>query len=451
MRRSGFAALSVAALVLVGCGRSYESQLPTGVSVTADGGVFVAGQFAGQIDLAHTVLRSAGGQDLFVACFEADGRHRWSGRWGGAGRDAVLALAALPAGDLIIAGRFAGELTLGARTHRDAGGGDAFVARLAAGNGEVRWSFRLGGAASDVAHAAAVDRHANVLVAGGSGEALVLFKLSAQGKQLWRRELRGGGRMVGLAIAVNTDGGVVVAGARGDGCVLVGFDGRGRLRWRRDFSVGDRGRLAGVSVQGRGQVSPRGLAADGEGNLVLVGWFRGAGALRLGGWPLQSAGGRDAFVGCFNADGEHRWSRRLGGSGADEADAIAIGPSGNLTVAGHFGMRLPVEARGGWLRDDVWDIDLGGGPLRSIGGSDLFLLGLGPLGRHRWSRRLGGPGLEAGAALAHFPGGGFALVGRFAGRTQLGGQKMSGAGRWDGFLLRLSAAGEPVSGRRLGD
>ncbi len=58
--------------------------------------------------------------------------------------------------------------------------------------------------------------------------------------------------------------------------------------------------------------------------------------LDVGGGMLPHAGGEDIVVARFTADGEHLWSHTIGGTGDDDAHGIALGPQGDVLLAGSF-------------------------------------------------------------------------------------------------------------------
>ncbi|MCK5799808.1 MAG: hypothetical protein KAI47_21610, partial [Deltaproteobacteria bacterium] len=70
------------------------------------------------------------------------------------------------------------------------------------------------------------------------------------------------------------------------------------------------------------------------------------------------AGARDLFIASYTSSGTPRWTQGFGDVTEDEAKAIAIGPAGEIVVTGKFS----------------GTIDLGDGPLKSGGGTDMFLL-----------------------------------------------------------------------------
>ena len=174
------------------------------------------------------------------------------------------------------------------------------------------------------------------------------------------------------------------------------------------------------------------VAVDAHGDLVLTGKFDGS--VDFGGGPLSSVGKEDVFVVKLGPGGEHLWSLRLGGASDDVGNRIAIDSHGNALVIGEFG-------------DTV---DFGGGPLDSAGGSDVFVVKLGPGGEHLWSRRFGSTSDEAGWGIAVDHDDNVLLTGEFDGMVNFGGGDLDSAGSKDVFAVKLNPAGEHLWSHRFG-
>lgn len=70
------------------------------------------------------------GLDAYVASFSADGDALSESTWGGFDEQSAVSVAAFADDDMIVAGQFAGELTVGDSTRESAGRTDVFVVRL---------------------------------------------------------------------------------------------------------------------------------------------------------------------------------------------------------------------------------------------------------------------------------------------------------------------------------
>ena len=74
--------------------------------------------------------------------------------------------------------------------------------------------------------------------------------------------------------------------------------------------------------------------SDGQGNLILTGWFDKA--FTLGKAPVNPSGGRDLFVASLNADANVNWIKILEGTGAEYVTGIVRDPAGNFIISGNF-------------------------------------------------------------------------------------------------------------------
>jgi hypothetical protein len=169
----------------------------------------------------------------------------------------------------------------------------------------------------------------------------------------------------------------------------------------------------------------RAVAADGAGNVVVVGSFKASAS--FGGAQLTSAGGSDVFVAKYTAAGAHLWSRRFGGAGDETALSVAVDPSGAIFVGGEF-----------WGATT----DLGGGALANAGASDAFLAKYSASGAHLWSRAFGGPDTDSTYGVATDAAGDVVAVGVFKGSAvDFGGRTLASMwGGLDSFVVKLSGS-----------
>lgn len=318
---------------------------------------------------------------------------------------------------------------------------------------ETTW----GGAGSDVTEGAAVTSDgATYLVGftnsfGGGASKLFTVKLAADGSLAWQRtwdappdafpfvndEAHG--------VAAASDGSVYVAGSTfvgGNGALLVKFSSDGALLWQRTWG---------------GNGSARAVAVALDGSVYVTGATRAA-----------DASAQDLFVARFAPDGALIWFKTWGVADAfEEGQGIAVGPDGNITVAG-VGPRgsdpflsqfdavvLKVDPAGNviWQRafagGDVTDSRGGvavgsdgsayvaGGFQGPTGGgfaNDALLLKVAADGRLVWGRTWGGKSGDFAEGVATAPDGNVIFVGGTDSYGQGGGN--------DAFLLRIAPSGK---------
>lgn len=116
----------------------------TATVVDAAGNVYLAGNFRNNVVLGNTPLSSVGSDDVFVAKLTDAGATAsfvWAQRAGGTGQDYAYALA-VSGPSVFVAGYSSGTAGFGATALLNAGGSDAFVAKLtdAGATGSFAWA-----------------------------------------------------------------------------------------------------------------------------------------------------------------------------------------------------------------------------------------------------------------------------------------------------------------------
>ncbi|MBI3722626.1 hypothetical protein HY251_01525 [bacterium] len=160
------------------------------------------------------------------------------------------------------------------------------------------------------------------------------------------------------------------------------------------------------------------VAAFEDGSYVVAGSFSGSallGATQLTstGGPtfgtgasssLTSAGGKDAFLACYKADGTLAWVASAGGTADDVATAIAGFPDGTVSVAGHFS-GTATFATGLTLTSTT---------------EAVFVARYSPLGKPIWAQRVSGTGDAFAFGVAASPDGRTIVAGSFTGTATFG-------------------------------
>ena len=391
----------------------------------------------------------------------------WTTQFGTTSPDDANGVTIDPAGNLFVIGQTSGALP----GQQNTGMIDAFLRRYDPSGTEV-WTRQFGSHERDMPKGVALDEAGNVYVVGqtfgnlpgqpsAGGWDAFLRKYSASGEELWTRQFGGGGGESAASVRIDRAGNAyVVGGTRaalpgqtniGDyDSFIVKFDASGGTVWVRQF---------GTTVEDYALT----VALDSHGNPVVAGETRG----RITDDPAN--GGLDGFVRQYDASGAVLWTRQFGSKLDDYAVSSAIGPTGELFIAGSTTGSLPGHKSEGdadayiiafnagksmWSRqfgtsgvDDAEAISFdaagkpfvagrAGGALRGAtagGGSDAFLAGTGPTGNILWVHQFGGPAEDYAMALAVGPGG-FYLAGATTGA--LPGHE--NIGHRDAFVVNLS-------------
>ncbi len=129
----------------------------------------IAGQYQNTVDFGGGTLPSAGLGDVFVAKFDNDINHQWSDNFGDHAFEGAASVTVNSNNDIIVAGYFYSSIDFGGGPLSSAGGTeDIFLACLDA-SGNHRWSERYGDStpgANQFSKGVAVDRFDNIVLSG---------------------------------------------------------------------------------------------------------------------------------------------------------------------------------------------------------------------------------------------------------------------------------------------
>ena len=436
-------------------GGSTGADVARSVVTDSAGNVYTTGSFTGTVDFnpgaATLLLTSAGLEDIFVTKSDSAGGFIWARRFGGAGADRGLGIGVTPTGSAVLTGSFSGIAGFDAISLASAGSTDVFVTRLDVA-GIADWAVRFGSFAEDTGSGIFVDGVAGVYVTGrfesvvdfdpGAGTANrtasgidgFVLKLNGFGSFSWVSQLTGPGTAEGRAITVDPAGRVYVAGAftsgmttdagdltaPGGGSVSDAFVARlssaGTVWWAR--------RMGGTAVD-----EANAVAVNALGQVFVAGSFQltaafGSSSLTADGPAAVSAS--DAFVTRLDQHGTFQASMRFGGTGNDAARGIAIDSDGLPVLVG--------------VMAATWNN--GTASLTSNGGTDAFVMGLGPGNFPRWVANLGGALTDEANAVAIGALGAVWTVGSYTGTADfnpgIAEVNRTSAGLTDYFLSRLS-------------
>lgn len=380
---------------------------------------------------------------------------------GGSSGDIALAAAVDADGSVFVAGStqsFNLPASVGGAQPSGAGGGDAFVAKLTGDLTQFAQITYLGGSASDAAYGLALGANGAVYVAGvtqsmnfpmtgggaqpvrgGNGDAFVA-KLDRTLTKLMASTYLGGTAFdQAYAIAVAADDSVFVTGSTASNS-FPGAVGGGQPTRAGDLDAFVTKLDAGLTtivqstyVGGIGTDNAYALALDGKGSVFVAGSTGSLDFPGTAGSAQPVAGGNgDAFV--VKLDDRLKTllqATYLGGLGTDAAFAVAMGPGGDVFVAGVTGStNFPATA--------------GGAQSTRSGGNDAFAAKLDPeLSTLRQATYLGGLGDDAANAIAIDETGMVYIAGNtlstaFPGTS--GGAQSGPGGQGDGFVARFNPA-----------
>jgi hypothetical protein len=366
---------------------AWQRQIPCGTNdeslprVAVDGGgnvVFTVG-FSGAIDPGSGPITSAGILDILLARYDAGGTLLWSKHWGDAALQIPLDVGVDSTGAVLLTGGIDGTVDYGGGPLAVNGDYDVLLAKYDPAGGHI-FSKRFGNAAEQIGVTLGVAANDDVVLAGsfestldfGSGPIqsagsfdYFLARFGPDGSSIYSKRFGDGGYQFSnsLALSVTASGEAVLAGSLegaldfGGGALMsagsadvfvAGFGASGAHVFSKRFGDGTSQRAYGVAHFDPGRIAITGAAQ---------------GTSDLGGGPLVSAGGFDALLGTLEAaTGAPVWSRLYGDAAGQRGIRVARAPTNHLVVLGTMG----------------GTVDLGNGPLTTVGTSNIFLAKIAP-------------------------------------------------------------------------
>ena len=385
-------------------GGDYARILTTGL----DGSIYASGFTFGGLD-GNT---NSGYNDAFLTKYNVDGTKAWTKLLGTSNYDGAHALTTGLDGSIYVSGQTYGALD----GQTNSGSGDAFLTKYSA-DGNKAWTNLLGTSGEDLAHALTTGLDGSIYVGGKTYGALdgqtniggadtFLTKYSTDGTKAWTKLLGSSGNDETLALTTGLDGSIYASGKTygaldgqtnsggGSDAFLIKYSADGTKAWTK---------LLGTGSMDESWALTTGL----DGSIYVSG--RTAGALD----GQTNSGGYDAFLTKYSTDGTKAWTKLLGTSGDDFANALTTGLDGSIYVSGHTTGSLD-------------------GQINS-GNGDAFLTKYSTDGTKAWTKLLGSSGTDQAFGLTTGLDGSIYVSGDTSGA--LDGQTNSGNG--DGFLTKF--------------
>ncbi len=318
--------------------------------------------------------------DAFVTKYAADGTKAWTRLLGGTDFDGGFALTTGTDGAIYVSGYTMSSFD--GQTNANAGSNsDAFITKYAT-DGTKAWTTFLGGTGNDYGQALTTGTDGTIYVTGytfgnfdgqtnaGYADAFV-SKYTSDGTKAWTTFLGGTSFDYGSALTTGTDGAIYVSGrtwssfdgqtnAGGTDAFLTKYAADGTKAWTKFLG-------------GTGDEDARALTTGTDG------------AIYVGGYTTSSfdgqtnAGGADAFVTKYAADGTKAWTKLLGGTDADYGNALTTGTDGSIYVSGSTNNSFDGQT--------------------NAGGLDAFVTKYAADGTKAWTQLLGETSEDVGNAL----------------------------------------------------
>jgi len=210
-------------------GTNYD--YPTALTVDASGNSYVTGFFKSTaLVFDQDTLATAGGFDMFVVKYNANGNVAWAKSAGNSANDFGYGIAVDGSGNSYVTGGFLSPtITFGLTTLISAGGADAYVVKYDS-SGNVVWAKNNGGAGGDFGGAITVDAVGNSYVTGefrsstitfgsttltnvgGGGYDVYIAKFTPDGNVVWARSAGGTVDEFGYGVGLDAAQNVFVSG-----------------------------------------------------------------------------------------------------------------------------------------------------------------------------------------------------------------------------------------------
>lgn len=180
------------------------------------------------------------------------------------------------------------------------------------------------------------------------------------------------------SVDVNPGAGTLTFNSSGfDDILIMKFSDTGTLIWAKRFG-------------GALMDKVKSLAVDVNNEIVITGYF--SGSLDADPGPatsiLNSSGVEDIFIIKLDSNGNHIWSRKIGGANSDIATDISLGASHQIICTGTF------------VNTVDFDPGVGSFPVSSMGLTDGFIEKLDSNGNFIWVKTFGSSHADAANAVA---------------------------------------------------
>ena len=315
--------------------KDWTVQWGTGMSESAysvatdkDGNIFVTGYIEGNLDGTN-----AGGSDIFLTKWNADGTKAWTKQWGTAGDDSGNSVAVDSNGNIFVTGYIEGALD----GNTNLGSTDIFLTKWNK-DGTKAWTKQWGTAGDDYAESVVVDKNDNIFVTGdtegnldgntalnGSSD-IFLTKWDTDGNKEWT-QMRGTDEDEYVySSAVDSNGNIFVTGetegafegftnAGGSDIFLTKWDTDGTEAWTKQWGTAEYDYGSSIAV-------------DNLGNIFVTGYTEGA----LDG--NTNMGRADLFLTKWDTDGTKVWTQQWGTAEYDYINSVVVDNNNNIFVTG---------------------------------------------------------------------------------------------------------------------
>lgn len=277
-------------------GSSNEDEIDALASDT-DGFAYISGKFEDSLSIsASPWIHSNGMADIMLAKYDSLGSLQWIKQFGGIGEDNAFDAACNQNNELFISGYFQNTIQFDTFSLTSMGGFDAFLIKLNP-QGDVIWAKQFGGIGDDGGNEISIAPNGQIILCAMSTGDFSYDSIQFTNPNHGIRDA--------FVISVNPDGSPA---------------------WIR-------------TISGVGGCRTKSVDVDKFGTVYVGGDFISLNYIvdELGTQhPLNSEGAKDAFITCWNQNGELQWYKNWGGTGNDLCKGIATTEQHAIYLAGMF-------------------------------------------------------------------------------------------------------------------
>ena len=314
------------------------------------GNTYILGSFKDSVDIdpgaGQSYFYSNGATDIYIQKINSSGHLVWVKQIGGGGNDHAMTISLNNLGQLYIGGLFSDTV--------------------------------------DFDPSAAVQN----LVSTGTFSDMFIEKFDTSGNMIWVKQLEGGGSNGITKLELDQQGNPIIVGFfrdtvdfnpattstniissyGNDDIFILKLNSAGNFVWVK--------RLGGAHIDFASD-----MQLDASDNIYLTGQFHSIdfdADPGVGTQILQANGITDVFVEKLDPSGNFLWVKEIGSASPIYSNALALDPSGNIYVAGHF------------LSSVGFNPGIAADSLNSNGQRDIFIEKLDPSGNFIWVKQVGG-------------------------------------------------------------
>ncbi len=390
-----------------------------GVSHDSNGNTYTTGGFQGTATFGTTTLTSAWSRDAHISKIDATGNYLWTLQGSGSnGSERGMAIATDDNGYSYVTGYFSTSVTFGTQT-ATANGYDNFIIKVDP-NGNCVWATNYGGDNDEWAYDIALDNSGNVYITGyingaghfgtistsaTSGNDVFITKLDSNGNFLWAEVFGGTESEVGYGIDVDASGNVFVTGYFRGTATIAGQSINSTSANLNDifvtkYNTSGVGQWASNYGGTNGNDYGRGIAADGNGDIYVTGYY--SGTINFGANTVVSdtamystSPSIDSYIAKFDGNGNNLWARTAGEARDDYALDVDVDGANNAFITGYtegdmiFDFGLATEFRLYNTNDQSWSAY-----------EDVFVAGYASNGDFIWAKGGGDGYSDRGNAIS---------------------------------------------------